>query len=218
MLSCLGFITNSAEVGLIVLSFQKCSEKLNYSPRVTQQLVVGGVGDWAEASLTWKLGLWAEQQPDEDGVNTSTLQVLLGTRGCNTGKGDEEEENDNSSFFFQHFTIYKMFSHTVSLDPYEFGRIGGYYLHFADEKKHGGFSKVIRVSWARTKWLQRAYDFFIWLAPCIFTGNRQVPLYSIWFLKQPQKVGWASLMLPTVWWKKQNPERVRDFPKKWNWD
>ena len=57
MLSCLGFITNSAEVGLTVLSFQKCSEKLSDSPRVTQQLVVGGVGDWAEASLTWKLGL-----------------------------------------------------------------------------------------------------------------------------------------------------------------
>lgn len=69
-------------------------------------------------------------------MNTSTLQVLLGTGGYNTGKGDEEEENDNSSFSFQHFTIYKMFSHTVSLDLYEFGRMGGYYLHFADEKKN----------------------------------------------------------------------------------
>lgn len=218
MFSCLGFITNNAEVGLIVLSFQKCSEKLSYSPRVTQQLVVVGVGDWAEASLTWKLGLWAQQQPDEDGVNTSTLQVLLGTRGYNTSKGDEEEENDNSSFFFQHFTIYKMFSHPLfHWIPMNLkGWVG--IISILQMKKNTEALVKLQVSWAHTKWLQRTYDSFIRLAPCIITGNRQVPLYSIWFLKQPQKVGWASLMLPTVWWKKQNPERVGDFPKKWNWD
>lgn len=59
-------------------------------------------------------GALGKQQSDEDGANTSTLQVLLGTGGYNTGKGDEEEENDNSSCFFQHFTIYKMFSHPLS--------------------------------------------------------------------------------------------------------
>ena len=36
-------------------------------------------------------------------------------------------------------------SHLISATPLR-DRGFVYYLHFADEKKHGGFSKVIRVS------------------------------------------------------------------------
>lgn len=78
-------------------------------------------------------------------MNTSTLEVFLGTRGYNMGKGDEE--NDNPSFFFQHFTIYKMFSHPLlHWIPVNLERWVGIISTLQMKKKYEGFSKVIRFS------------------------------------------------------------------------
>lgn len=72
------------------------------------------------ASIRWSGGLsrslsdleagaLGKQQSDEDGVNTlHPAGPLLGPGDIILAKG-MRKENDNSSCFFQHFTIYKMF-------------------------------------------------------------------------------------------------------------